>query len=572
LAPLYAPEAEISVLGGMLIDAEAIGHARTSVAAEMFATECNRRVFGAILRLHDEGLAADVVSVAEELRRAGDLEAVGGVEYIGRLLDVVPTAANIAHHARIVRERHAARTLVRELETEREALLTGGKLLPAVLDRLADVLDDGKVLANGGRTSQRRLAAPFGVTELLDLPEPEESNIIDPIIPSDANVLLAAYPKCFKTGFLSDVAISATAGISLLDRFRARRRHRVGLVLMEDRAHRWRRRLWRLCKGHGLTPEDLQGWLFTWFRPPLVLSDPAVMADLHAYVQEYKLDLLIVDSWSYVSTGNPNDAEVVTPQLMALSRLREDAAGLSVLLVHHARKTKPGDDEEGERLTDAIRNSSAFGAWYDAGIVLSRRNETAPIKVRTELRDLPALDPFMFTLEDECAATAENGFRPGGWLRMKPSSAPPAVVQRSAEVERFVSAVQEVLTAQPGCSKAELRKRIKGDNAFIVAAFELLCERGEARYEAPSKRGSGGRCFPIPDTALNHAGTALAARLSTDRADPAVGARRAPSGSQSARVLGGDSSGGEASAVPGDEEYELEFERLRSRQEQGASA
>jgi replicative DNA helicase len=110
--PPYAPEAEISVLGGMLIDGDAVDKAMELVDDTMFYREGNRRVFRAMVRLARRGQVVDPVTLTEELKKTDDLESAGGMAYVGELLDAVPTAANIEYHARIVRERALLRKLI----------------------------------------------------------------------------------------------------------------------------------------------------------------------------------------------------------------------------------------------------------------------------------------------------------------------------------------------------------------------------------------------------------------------------------------------------------------------------
>lgn len=107
----YDEAAERAVLSAMLLDAKAIGVAREQLIPECFYREAHRRVFTAILAVDERGAVPDPVSLADELRRREELHAVGGLEYVGSLIDAVPTAANIAHHAAIVRQ-HAQRRLV----------------------------------------------------------------------------------------------------------------------------------------------------------------------------------------------------------------------------------------------------------------------------------------------------------------------------------------------------------------------------------------------------------------------------------------------------------------------------
>jgi replicative DNA helicase len=110
--PPASAEAEISVLGGMLIDRDAVARAVEHVTDSMFFREGHRRMFRAMARLFERGDAIDVVTVSEELKKTGELEGVGGLEYLAQLLDAVPTAANIEYHARIVREKALLRRLI----------------------------------------------------------------------------------------------------------------------------------------------------------------------------------------------------------------------------------------------------------------------------------------------------------------------------------------------------------------------------------------------------------------------------------------------------------------------------
>lgn len=111
-SPPYAPEAEYSVLGGMLIDRDAVSRAVEIVDASMFYRESHRRLFRAMTRLFERGEVIDVITVAEDLRRTDELDSVGGLDYVAELLEAVPTAANIEYHARIVREKALLRRLI----------------------------------------------------------------------------------------------------------------------------------------------------------------------------------------------------------------------------------------------------------------------------------------------------------------------------------------------------------------------------------------------------------------------------------------------------------------------------
>lgn len=496
---LTATEGEIAVLGACLIDADAILLARRLLSVEAFAVARHRVIYRAMIRLADAGQAIDPVTLSEDLRARGELDDAGGMAYIAELLDAVPTAANLEYHARIVADR-AARRRLHSIGHQIAAAAADPDLdIAEIRARLAQHARDVDGL--GGMPGASRIAAPLSVADLLAVEEPPERWIVPGLIPADANVLVAGYPKTHKTNFALAFGVSATTASPFLGRFDVPATFRVGLVLMEDRAHRIRWRLERLAKGCGYELGDLDDWLFLWFRPALHLSDRVAMTELAEWVARLELDALWIDNWSLVSTGDSNNADEVTPQLDALTGLRESRPGLTVILTHHARKA--GQDRGAERLTDIIRNSSAFGAWYDAGVVLARADELSPVTVRAELRDLPSPEPFSFTVEDQFPAGPEYGVQPGGWLRLVASDRNPALVEREAAAERYKGPVLEFLRAHPGCSKRELRKGIQGENRLIEAAFDLLVEEGLARFEEPAKRGQAGRCYAtVPDRAV----------------------------------------------------------------------
>ena len=110
--PPYSEDAEQAVLSAMLMDPDAILRATEFVDDTMFYREGHRRIFRAMLALSEKGDVVDPLTLSEELARTGSLESSGGKDYIGFLVDAVPTAANIEYHARIVREKALRRRLI----------------------------------------------------------------------------------------------------------------------------------------------------------------------------------------------------------------------------------------------------------------------------------------------------------------------------------------------------------------------------------------------------------------------------------------------------------------------------
>jgi replicative DNA helicase len=105
-------EAEMSVLGGMLLSKDAIADVIEVLRGGDFYRPAHQLIYDAILDLYGRGEPADAVTVAAELSRAGQIGRVGGHPYLHTLISGVPTAANAGYYAEIVAERSILRRLV----------------------------------------------------------------------------------------------------------------------------------------------------------------------------------------------------------------------------------------------------------------------------------------------------------------------------------------------------------------------------------------------------------------------------------------------------------------------------
>ncbi len=105
-------EAEMAVLGSMLIEEHAIADAIELLESTCFYNDANRKIYECILKLYSQNKAVDIVTLIEELKRTEGLDRIGGTTYVTGLTTVVPTAANIKHYAHIVKEKSILRNLI----------------------------------------------------------------------------------------------------------------------------------------------------------------------------------------------------------------------------------------------------------------------------------------------------------------------------------------------------------------------------------------------------------------------------------------------------------------------------
>ncbi len=111
--PPNSIEAEQSVLGAMLLDKEAI-----SVAAELleeidFYRQVHSELFQAIVSIYNDGEPVDLITLTDRLKSRNTIEAVGGITYLTKLMNIVPSIHNIEYYAKIVKEKSTLRKLIK---------------------------------------------------------------------------------------------------------------------------------------------------------------------------------------------------------------------------------------------------------------------------------------------------------------------------------------------------------------------------------------------------------------------------------------------------------------------------
>ncbi|MDP2960110.1 MAG: DnaB-like helicase N-terminal domain-containing protein, partial [candidate division Zixibacteria bacterium] len=110
--PPQALEVEQSVLGAMLLDREAIGLAVENIDENCFYKPAYAKIYSAMVSLYDRNEPVDLITLAEELSKRGELEEIGGREVLLDLAGNVVSSANIEYHSKIVLEKATLRKLI----------------------------------------------------------------------------------------------------------------------------------------------------------------------------------------------------------------------------------------------------------------------------------------------------------------------------------------------------------------------------------------------------------------------------------------------------------------------------
>jgi replicative DNA helicase len=129
-------EAEMAVLGALLIDEKAIDYVVQEISPEDFYRPVHTALYETMVELNRRGEPIDAVTLVTELRRRGTLETVGGPEAVSKLTSVVPTSANAVYYAKIVRDRALLRKTLTSLSESQREIFESRDQTPELLDRI----------------------------------------------------------------------------------------------------------------------------------------------------------------------------------------------------------------------------------------------------------------------------------------------------------------------------------------------------------------------------------------------------------------------------------------------------
>ena len=216
--PPHSLEAEQSVLGAILLDYQVLDEIEGLLTTpEAFYAEAHRKIYAAMQGLRAEGSPVDLVTLAEELSRRGELDGVGGISYLMQLSEATPTAAYAEHYARIVAEKWTLRRLIQAAgEAMRLAYEEAGSL-DEILDQagkrilevaLAQTEVEARSMRELVHETFEHIEALFqnkGETAGVRTGFKELDQLIGTLAPGSLNII-AARPAMGKTAFALTIA------------------------------------------------------------------------------------------------------------------------------------------------------------------------------------------------------------------------------------------------------------------------------------------------------------------------------------------------------------------------------
>ncbi len=216
----YSVGAEQAVLGSMIIDPNCINEVAVSVKADYFYIPQHKEIYSAISSMYELNQAIDFISLLERLKKEGVYDETGGKEYLTKLVQTVPSSANVMSYVGIVREQYYQRALMAAaqgiIKDINENAMESGKLLDSAEQRIFEIREGREI---GGLTHIKDVISAETYDRLTKINDPETRN--DYIgIPSGIGeldrmitglnkadlIILGARPGMGKTSFALNIA------------------------------------------------------------------------------------------------------------------------------------------------------------------------------------------------------------------------------------------------------------------------------------------------------------------------------------------------------------------------------
>ena len=434
--PPHSAEAERSVLGSILLDADAGDNLRVldlclthGLEPDSFYDPRNRILFETLLEMSQATMPVDAITLNEQLRATGRLEAVGGVTAVESLVNATPTSAHAEYYIDIVRQKHVLRKLINTArETERKCYGGDGRNADVILGEAetaflgiggeTTVRTDWKSAVDRTFKSIERLFESTGMIEGL----PTGFKYIDEKLlglKKSEMIVIAARPSVGKTSFAMNIAECVAMGADINGRpFEGEngRKHPVLIFSLEMDADSLAKRMlcgrahvssWRIARN--LMPRsekaDATASLIRAAgelkQAPIYIDDASGLdiADLRARARRMKrqhgIELVVIDYLQLCQCrevskqGRQIEVSRISGQIKSMAK--ELQIPVIVLSQLSRANEQRGDKNEIPKLSD-LRDSGAIEQDADVVMMLRRPSMVRATRDDVETQNLAIVD------------------------------------------------------------------------------------------------------------------------------------------------------------------------------------
>ncbi len=403
-------EAEQSVLGSLMLDKEAIIQIADILKSDDFYRGIHSNIYQVMLELFEKNEPIDLLSLTNRLEEKKQLEEIGGVSYLTSLVNSVPTAAHVAHYAKIVKHKKVLRDLIETssqitqlsyqepedvenlVDTAEQKIFSisqqsvGQKFL-LVKDTLEEAFERIDKLHKGDEVIR---GTPTGFSDL--------DNYLAGFQKSDL-VILASRPSIGKTSlaldFARQIAIKDKTPVAIFSLEMSKEQLVDRLICAQAEVDSWRMRTGRLSgEGPDNDFQRIQQAMDDLSSAPIFIDDspsPTVMqmrTMARRLQAEHDLGLVIIDYLQMIQPRNPNDSPV--QQMTEASRNLKTLArelNLPVLALSQLSRAVESRSPAIPKLSD-LRDSGAIEQDADVVLFIYREDKDKPNPERKNIAEI----------------------------------------------------------------------------------------------------------------------------------------------------------------------------------------
>ena len=406
--PPHSDEAEMALLGSIMIRPEGIHEVSDTIRPETFYAEKHALVYETMLELHAKATPIDLISVSHRLKEREQLERIGGASYITELVNSVPTSTNIQHYADLVFKKHMLRKLIGSGEYIEALGYEEGRELDDVLDSASKKIFEAT--NTSGSQKYVHLADELGKAwdridklhnskdELRGVPTgfKDLDKKLSGLQNSDL-IILAARPSVGKTSLALNIACNAAI------------RHNIGTAIFSlemssaqlvDRMLSAESKVdaWKLRTG-GLKLEEefakIRDTLDPLSKAPIYIDDQAsnnilrMRSVARRIKMEKGLGLIIVDYLQLMAPTSSKNSDNVVQQVTEISRsLKQLAKELDVPVLALSQLSRAVEARGGKPRLSDLRDSGSIEQDADVVIFIHREDKGKDEAERTNIAEI----------------------------------------------------------------------------------------------------------------------------------------------------------------------------------------
>lgn len=392
----HSNDAEQAILGNLMRDPWLIPEAIRLLSADEFYSYANKRIFEALVSISDAGKHADYVSVHEWLTAKKVIEDCGGAAYLGELTQKCSSAANISHHAEIIRNYATRRDMIdacAELSSEAwHPSTVGPDLIDSAERKIREIADRGATgeaitLQKAITESYDRMDRRSGKESIDGVPSGfiDLDNLTAGFQASEL-VILAARPSVGKTMLSLQIALNGARETDepvlfvSLEQARIEISDRLLCMSSKTDSHRMRR-------GH-LNSDEIANIVSAgeelakaklWIDDSPGQNMLRIAAGARRMQQQHGLKMIVIDYLQLIESEREDRRANRQEQVSAISRrLKMLARELRVPVLALAQLNRSSEDRAGgkPRLSD-LRESGAIEQDADTVMLMHRQNDDA---------------------------------------------------------------------------------------------------------------------------------------------------------------------------------------------------